>query len=498
MRALGLRRVTIIVVALMVSGCAVLRPQTDPMDLSPLPPASSMSKSTFAPLNSDLPFAKNFDAALRQAQELRKRGELDAASRVLAQLVLASPDDPRVVGEYGKVMLESGRTDDAVVFLDRAVTLQPSDWTLFSALGVAFDQKDNRQEARAAFNRALTIKPGEPTVLSNLALSYMQAGELDEAERLLLLAAAQGRDVPGVAAKLAMVRNIRTTTAQSRPLTVSAIPQPVVSAVDSESQVQPPPIDAVESAVPILTPALVETAPARSIEPPPPPSQEPVEEEEPATPEDVETENVALLLPAPIVAAAPPPPAQSSRIKVLTDDIKVQTERPAPASAAPKPVQAQPKAATARQEPTLALKSTATPTPPRVSISAKAISAGPQTVTAKPPVTAPPAAIVAAAPRASAPAANPSPQSAFMTRRAGVTSAVTRTAPVPLVLAPPRDSWESMVRVSLPQASPAAREPAVHPDQGIVTQPQPEPSGWSEILKRWSSAMLGFISNLWA
>ncbi len=165
------------------------------MDMASLPPASSMSKSTLASLDSDLPFARNFDVALRQAQELRKRGELDQASRVLAQLVLASPDDPRVVGEYGKVMLESGRTNDAVAFLERAVDLQPSDWSLFSALGVAYDQSGKREPARAAFQRALTIKPGESTVLSNLAVSHMQAGELDEAERLLLQASEQSKDV---------------------------------------------------------------------------------------------------------------------------------------------------------------------------------------------------------------------------------------------------------------------------------------------------------------
>lgn len=240
MRASGLRRITIILVSLMVSGCAVLRPHADPMDIAGSP-AGAMSKSTVAPLNSDLPFARNFDVALRQAQALRKRGELDEASRILAQLVLASPDDPRVVGEYGKVMLESGRTGDAVAFLERAVTLQASDWTLFSALGVAYDQSDRREAARAAFSRALTIKPGEPTVLSNLAVSHMQAGELDEAERLLLQASEQNKDVPGIAAKLAMVRNIRTTTStQSRPLTVSALPQPTAPTADLLPRSSPP------------------------------------------------------------------------------------------------------------------------------------------------------------------------------------------------------------------------------------------------------------------
>src|SRR5262245_57115078 len=130
MKASGLRQIAIVLAALMVSACAGLRPNSDPMTFagSPSGPASpSLSES--------LPFSSNFDAALLQAQDLRKHGGLDQASRILGQLVIVAPDDPRVLGEYGKVMLESGRTDDAIAFLERAITLKDTDWTLFSALG---------------------------------------------------------------------------------------------------------------------------------------------------------------------------------------------------------------------------------------------------------------------------------------------------------------------------------------------------------------------------
>lgn len=133
MKASGWRLIiTIVLVALMVSACAGLRPDRDPMTFADAPSASAPPG-----LHEGVPFSVNFDAALRQAQDLRKRGEFDSASRVLAQLVIAAPNDARVIGEYGKVMLESGRTDDAVAFLERAVTLADTDWTLFSALGIA-------------------------------------------------------------------------------------------------------------------------------------------------------------------------------------------------------------------------------------------------------------------------------------------------------------------------------------------------------------------------
>jgi len=495
MRATALRRVTIILVSLMVSGCAVLRPQSDPMDMASLPPASSMSKSTLAPLDSDLPFARNFDVALRQAQELRKRGELDQASRVLAQLVLASPDDPRVVGEYGKVMLESGRTNDAVAFLERAVDLQPSDWSLFSALGVAYDQSGKREAARAAFQRALTIKPGESTVLSNLAVSHMQAGELDEAERLLLQASEQSKDVPGIAAKLATVRNIRTTSAQSRPLTVSALPQPApTQAAASEIPSS--------MTVPVMSPDLnivpqpIDVVPVSAVEPV---SQEPLEEEDPAVSEEDETETVAALPPPPAPPVATVFEPKSRSINELPAIVKASTQRAAATAApAPRTVKAPAKAITASQKPRPEPKPVAVQTPPRVSVSAQVVTAQPKEPAADRPAIAPPAPVVAVAPMTAEPSANASPQTAFMTRRAGVANAVTRTAGAPLVLAPSRDSWESMVRVSLPQSSAAAPAAAEQPDQKIATEPPPESAGWSGILKRWVFAAFGYVTSLWA
>jgi Flp pilus assembly protein TadD len=68
-------------------------------------------------------------SAIHQAQAMRAKGDLDAELRVISQLMLAQPDDARVVGEYGKLLVQQGRANDAVQFLSRAVELAPSDWT---------------------------------------------------------------------------------------------------------------------------------------------------------------------------------------------------------------------------------------------------------------------------------------------------------------------------------------------------------------------------------
>jgi len=72
--------------------------------------------------------------------------------------------------------------------------------------------------------------------------------------------------------------------------------------------------------------------------------------------------------------------------------------------------------------------------------------------------------------------------------------AATRTASIPSVTAPPPNSWESAVRVSLPPPSDALPKPPA-PDPTPVQAAQP---GWFDIVKSWALAVIGFISGFWA
>ncbi len=107
--------------------------------------------------------------------DLRLAGNYDDATRILSQLMLVAADDPRVVSEYGKTLLQRGRTQDAVQFLSRAVQLDATDWTTYSALGVAYDQVSDARSAKDAYEHALALQPNEASVLSNYALSRMLA-----------------------------------------------------------------------------------------------------------------------------------------------------------------------------------------------------------------------------------------------------------------------------------------------------------------------------------
>src|SRR5476649_1901470 len=125
------------------------------------------------------------NAAVHQARLLRLKGDTQGATRILSQLMLTAPDNADVVGEYGKLLVEESRADDAVQFLRRAVELQPNDWSLYSAMGVAYDQLNDSKNAKLAYEQALALKPGEAAILNNYAMSRMLAGDTVGAHALM-------------------------------------------------------------------------------------------------------------------------------------------------------------------------------------------------------------------------------------------------------------------------------------------------------------------------
>jgi Flp pilus assembly protein TadD len=149
--------------------------------------------------------AADLDTQIHAAQALRQQGDYASATKALGQLMLVTPDDPRVVGEYGKTLAQQGRSKDALDFLKRAVQLAPGDWTTYSAMGVAYDQQGDYANARVAYTDALAIKPGNPGVLNNYALSRMQAGDAAGARQLMAQAQAADASDPRIAQNVALI-----------------------------------------------------------------------------------------------------------------------------------------------------------------------------------------------------------------------------------------------------------------------------------------------------
>src|SRR5262245_13478300 len=121
-------------------------------------PASTPARSGRPATATSEAIPADLETALTKAQLSRRLGNFADATKILSQLVLFAPDDPRVVGEYGKTLAAQGKSDDALAFLERAIQLQPGEWSFHSALGVALDQKGEYPQAQAAYKRALALK----------------------------------------------------------------------------------------------------------------------------------------------------------------------------------------------------------------------------------------------------------------------------------------------------------------------------------------------------
>lgn len=224
MSRLLFRAAAALVCVLATTGCASLGQSEGAASLTS-PEATKSAGDTdnnpYAALARKLP--RDLDGEIRRAQLLRAASDFAGATRSLSQLMLVAPDDPRVVGEYGKVLAQQGRSADALAFLSRAIELQPDNWTLYSALGVTYDQRDERAKAATAYQRALALQPDEPTVLNNYAVSRMLAGDLDRADQLLRKAAARGGDYPKIANNLQMIAEMRAKNGMASTGPESAI-----------------------------------------------------------------------------------------------------------------------------------------------------------------------------------------------------------------------------------------------------------------------------------
>ena len=218
--------------------------------------SAAMADAGAAPLS-------DVESNVRQAQLARVAGHYDDAVHILSQLMLVASDDPRVVGEYGKTLVEKGRAKEAVEFLTRATDLQPRDWTLYSALGVAYDETGDQISAGRAYGHALALRPGEPAILNNYALSRMLANDPDSAHLLIARAqAAGGASDSKIAANIVMLNRLAPApqaqaaaekpapVAQNLPRPITPVAQAVLPAPQQAAPAAAQPSGVVMQAVP--------------------------------------------------------------------------------------------------------------------------------------------------------------------------------------------------------------------------------------------------------
>ena len=139
------------------------------------------------------------------SRTLRQLSRADEAHAILRRALQATPRDPGLLGELGKVQLSLDEPLKADEELPQAAALGAPLWSVLTALGVGYDRLGLNPDAERRYRQALELAPGTVTPMNTLALSLAQAKRLDEAVPLMEQAASLPEATPQVRQNLAML-----------------------------------------------------------------------------------------------------------------------------------------------------------------------------------------------------------------------------------------------------------------------------------------------------
>jgi choline-sulfatase len=119
-----------------------------------------------------------------------QRGRAPAAIEALQRAMNAGVRDPRLVGQLGSYLTETGRAAEGIALLESVATSADAGLDALNALGIAYAQTGRAAQARAVFERVLTIDPQSSVPLENLGLLALERGDVATARHQFERAAA--------------------------------------------------------------------------------------------------------------------------------------------------------------------------------------------------------------------------------------------------------------------------------------------------------------------
>jgi arylsulfatase A-like enzyme/Flp pilus assembly protein TadD len=108
-----------------------------------------------------------------------QQGKLAEAEAVLKKGAEDNPRNYKLAIEYGIVLTEAGRNDEALAVLQKASGLIDWDPELWNYIGVAYYNKGDLEKALKAYEKALSLDPKYALVLANLGTVHFSLGMRD-------------------------------------------------------------------------------------------------------------------------------------------------------------------------------------------------------------------------------------------------------------------------------------------------------------------------------
>ena len=132
--------------------------------------------------------------SLNAANCFRELGSFDAASALLHQGLIATPNDSALLHSQAETLLGKGELQQCHQLLLKVVAQEPNFMEAWASLGVCAAKQADLVTALRAFERAHGLDPANSRIASNRITVLKDMGRLEEAQRLWeqLDAAAQG------------------------------------------------------------------------------------------------------------------------------------------------------------------------------------------------------------------------------------------------------------------------------------------------------------------
>ncbi|MDR1994702.1 tetratricopeptide repeat protein [Azonexus sp.] len=119
---------------------------------------------------------------LAEAQLLRDAGRLSEAYEVLAQALVAQPDNPDLLYDAALTAERIGKPEQLESHLQHLLRLQPDHAHALNALGYSWaDRNQQLAEAYKMISRAMTLQPDDPFITDSLGWVQYRLGHLEEA-----------------------------------------------------------------------------------------------------------------------------------------------------------------------------------------------------------------------------------------------------------------------------------------------------------------------------
>ena len=122
---------------------------------------------------------------IENAINLQLKGNIEEAIKCYKYCIDNGINDPRVLCNYGLILLKSGDLENAQLMMEKSIIISPNDTLSYNNLSGILQEQGKYNEAEIILNKSLEIDPKNSITYSNLGTVLLRQGKLDSAESIL-------------------------------------------------------------------------------------------------------------------------------------------------------------------------------------------------------------------------------------------------------------------------------------------------------------------------